>query len=487
MLRGLVIPFFILLPGAVFMQEEPNAIYVPVKKKCVVLNGSDVPANGTANWEWIPHQGQPCTKILVRVWADEHGWRAERLSEDLQSNGPRWHQINNSPHLTIENVAFEAAGLFTFRQMEPEKKILKQYEIFSIKVGRDPRYQFRGSDVTLHCTISKLPDTISLHWTEKKPSQQSGRNNTDQIQLNNTVYLIVHDVQMQDKERYACEIQDQRRTVLTVDVELYLSQSNYGLESTSYWPILGDNSLSLNCDCGRSCNQSAWYWKQYNEAAQGRKISSVNTNWNRIRLPHFNGMRFPLQISPIKFEDAGNYTCTMDTAKVTTVELITTKVTVFPSHPLAEENHVTLTCSVSRIREATRLIWMETGGKSFAIEKTFNSTREGNNSLSLFIPKIGHHNRRWTCLVFNRQMPRFFTTIQLDVTEPVKMTYLSHIVIPMVLALLLCLVAAMIIYHSRIHKPGQNQSEQSNQQPSDARQWASGGEETSVIYGTVIQ
>ncbi|XP_055498690.1 CMRF35-like molecule 8 [Leucoraja erinacea] len=96
---------------------------------------------------------------------------------------------------------------------------------------------------------------------------------------------------------------------------------------------------------------------------------------------------------------------------------------------------------------------MENEGKNIALEQTFNSTREGNNSISLFIPKIGHRNRWWTCLVFNRQMPRSFTTIQLEVTASVKITYLSHIVIPMVLVLLLCLVGAIIIYHSRIHKP----------------------------------
>lgn len=122
-------------------------------EKRVVLNGSDVPADGTANWEWIPHRGQPSIKILVRVWAEENGWRSERLGEDLQSNGPRWHQNNNSLHLTIENVAFEAAGLFTFRQMKPVKKILKQYEIFSIK-GRETR---NGElDLTLLYVVSLI-------------------------------------------------------------------------------------------------------------------------------------------------------------------------------------------------------------------------------------------------------------------------------------------------------------------------------------------
>ncbi|XP_051871323.1 uncharacterized protein LOC127570087 isoform X2 [Pristis pectinata] len=458
--RGLIISTFFLLPGFIFTQEEPFAIYVPVEGKRIVLNGSDIPAGGTAVWDWRPHRGEPSTKALVEVKAVGHGWRAEWLSEGLKSNGPRWHRINDSRHLTIEKAAFEAAGLFTLRQTEPERKILKQHEIFLIKVERDPRYQYLGSDVTFSCTISRLPDTVSLHWTEKESSRNK-RNNTDQIQLNNTVYLIVRDAQTQDKERYACEIQAHGRTVLTVDIELYLSLSIFGKEYTSFLPIFGDNPLYLNCKVDSNYNHSAWHWKSYNDGKQRRVMSSDDKRqrdtsipelWNRISLQDSDGRSFPLQISPAEFEDAGNYTCTMDTAKVVTVELMTTKLTVIPSRPLAEGESVTLTCSVSHLREATRLIWMETGRKSFVKEKTFDALGEGNFSLSLFIQKIGQHNRRWTCLVFNRKMPRIFITIQLDDNEQDKIAYFNLILIAVV-PVLLCLIAAMITYQRRIHKP----------------------------------
>ncbi|XP_072923468.1 uncharacterized protein [Hemitrygon akajei] len=272
---------------------------------------------------------------------------------------------------------------------------------------------------------------------------------------------MVRNVKKQDKEQYACEIQEHGRTVLTVDIELYISLSNYGKAYTNFWPIFGNNPLYLNCKT-ENRNQSTWYWKKYNHEKRRRVMSSDDKGQrdstltpefrNRIRLQEFDGMSFPLQICPAEFEDAGNYTCTVETLEFVTVELITTKMTVIPSHPVVEGDDVTLTCSISHIREATRLIWMETGRKSFVKEKTFNPPEKGNISLSVFIQKVGQHNRKWSCLVFNREVPRIFITIQLEINEKSEAAYLKLILIPVVLVLL-CLIAVMITYHRRVHKP----------------------------------
>ncbi|XP_072923467.1 uncharacterized protein [Hemitrygon akajei] len=365
--RWMMMPIFFLLTGSVFTQEEPISIYIRTQEKHIVLNGSDIPFDGVGVWEWSPHRDNLSSKTLVKVKAKVDGWTAEWLSEDYAF----WfHRINDSRHLTIKNAAFEAAGLFTFRQTEPEGKILKQYEIF-------------------------------------------------------------------------------------------ITEANYGKAYTNFWPIFGNNPLYLNCKT-ENRNQSTWYWKKYNHEKRRRVMSSDDKGQrdstltpefrNRIRLQEFDGMSFPLQICPAEFEDAGNYTCTVETLEFVTVELITTKMTVIPSHPVVEGDDVTLTCSISHIREATRLIWMETGRKSFVKEKTFNPPEKGNISLSVFIQKVGQHNRKWSCLVFNREVPRIFITIQLEINEKSEAAYLKLILIPVVLVLL-CLIAVMITYHRRVHKP----------------------------------
>ncbi|GCB62197.1 hypothetical protein scyTo_0014457, partial [Scyliorhinus torazame] len=57
------------------------------------------------------------------------------------------------------NPIFELAGLFTWNQTQPSKNILKQWEVFGIKVEMDSQRPVVGSDVTLSCTISRLSDT----------------------------------------------------------------------------------------------------------------------------------------------------------------------------------------------------------------------------------------------------------------------------------------------------------------------------------------
>ncbi|XP_067899147.1 uncharacterized protein [Heterodontus francisci] len=532
MLRGLMIFFIVLLHGSVCTQEDLIEIYFPVGEKHIVLNGSDIPVQGTILWEWTPHCGQPNTKTLVKMTAEGQGWRAEWGSKDTEREESKWHQINDSLDIKITNAAFEASGLFTCRQTEPEEKILKQYDVFAIKVERHPRYQFIGSDVTLSCTISRLSGTVSLQWKERN-SPQHNRRKTDQIRLNNKVYLIVQDFQEDDAHRYACKVQDNGRTVLSVPIELHFSMSEFGRQYTSYWPIFGYNSLNLNCKCKSKCNVSVWYRKNVNPPIRWKIISSAdkkeqrNTNileiQNRIILKHFDGMSFPLQIYPAQFEDAGTYRCTMDTRDLVTIELITTKVSAIPSHSLSDGDSVSLTCSVSHVNTPTRLVWMNNGRKILVKEKTFNSPGEGNNSLSLFIQKIGQHNRNWTCLVFNGTMLKIYIAYKLEVIGRNKIAYLNYVLVFVVLVLLLCIIATIMSYFRRINepankdqrepnfsniipdsepnteeihyasvifqkrKPDSTLDEQSNLQPSDANRGSSDGSESFVVYGTVIK
>ncbi|XP_038652084.1 uncharacterized protein LOC119965405 isoform X2 [Scyliorhinus canicula] len=359
MLRGLMISFIFLLHRSAHTQD-PITIYLPVGKMDLVLNGSDIPAQGTILWDWTPHCGESNTRTLVKMKAEEQGWSTEWVSEYMKNFGTKWHQINASLNLKIENAAFATAGLFTCRQTEPKEKVLKQYEIFAIKVERDSRYLWKGGDTSLSCTISRLSETVSLQWKTRDFSQQNQRNNTDQIQLNNTVYLIVQDVQVDDVERYACEIQDNGRTVLSIPITLYLSPSEFGKEYTSYWPIFDHGLIDLSCKSKSKQNVSTWYWRNNSQITGIRLVSSAdkkderNINnldiQNRISLKNFDGMSFPLQISPAQFEDAGNYQCTMDTMHLVKIELITIQVSAIPSHPLTEGDSVSLACSISHVR-----------------------------------------------------------------------------------------------------------------------------------------
>ncbi|XP_048399729.1 uncharacterized protein LOC125458483 [Stegostoma tigrinum] len=529
MLKGLIY-FVALLHSSVNIHDGPIRIYFSGGTKGIVLNGSDIPAWGTILWEWTPHLQQLTTKTLVRMQVKGLEWETEQDYRVMQNSKPKFHLRNNSLDLTIENV-LEAAGLFTCRQMEPEERILKQYEIFAIKVDRDPHYPFLGSDVSLSCTISRLADTVTLQLKSRAPSQQNRMNNTNQIQLNNTVYLILKDSQVDDAEQYACEIQDNGRIVLSVPIELTFSTSDFGRQYTSYWPIFENNSLNLNCRCKLKYNVSMWILEIYNQIRikiistdnKDKGNASTSKIQNRVILRHFDGMSFPLQIFPLQFEDAGTYTCTMDTMEAVKIKLITSQVKAVPSCPLTVGDNVELKCSVSHVCNATRLAWMDNDRKVLVKEKHFNLSGEANSSLSLLIPKIGQHNRSWTCLVFNGTMLKFHITHKLAVNEKYHFAFLNYILILATLVLLPCFIVAVIrclrminepanecqsehdfghaisnsesiaeeIHYASVifqkMRPGHTLNEQSDVQPSEEVRGASDGNEPSVIYSTIVK
>ncbi|XP_060692610.1 uncharacterized protein LOC132823088 [Hemiscyllium ocellatum] len=133
---------------------------------------------------------------------------------DLQSIYSKIDQINSTLNLRITRPGFELAGLFSCRQENPGTTILAQYEMFGIKVETDTQSPEMGSDITLSCTISRLLDTVSLHWKQK--------NGRDKIHLNNTVYLIVRNIRRLVFNLYTCEVQKNGTTIITENI--YVNQ-----------------------------------------------------------------------------------------------------------------------------------------------------------------------------------------------------------------------------------------------------------------------
>eukprot|EP00061_Rhincodon_typus_P015342 g42957.t1 len=152
-------------------------------------------------------------------------------------------------------------------------------------------------------------------------------NNTNQIQLNNTVYLILKDSQVDDAEQYACEIQDNGRTVHSVPIELTFSTCKYKVYFAFYgisfvvsigFGAGGDSNFGL----GPALKEGE---QQVNGNKKDKGNASISKIQNRVILKQFDGMSFPLQIFPVQFEDAGTYTCTMDTMEAVKIKLITSQ------------------------------------------------------------------------------------------------------------------------------------------------------------------
>ncbi|XP_041049863.1 uncharacterized protein LOC121281175 isoform X4 [Carcharodon carcharias] len=434
-----------------------NDIYFFHQGGNFVLKGPDNPGNGSIVLEWRPHSGQQTTKQLGTFHREGQRWAVQWSGEHNNipdiSQGIRedWGTLN----LRMRNPTFELAGLFTWSQTQPSKKILKQYEVFGIKVESDSQRPVIGSDITLSCTISRLSDTVSLHWKQRGSSQQNRRKNTDEIHLNNTVYLIVRHVGAGNQNLYTWEVQENNSIVLTgntnVDVDWDLHEKKY----TLYRSSTDHSEIDLICEALSKFSKTEWTWssryfqnqeKEIASAYKSQPIGVKRTYFGNRLVPtktDFNGKNFIVRIVPVLFDDAGVYTCLLAKYEIVTITLITVKVTSEPSDAVTEGDTVTLTCSVSDVTESMRIVWINRDGKT-VVEKTLKEEKQEQGLLQLVIQNANRDRRNWTCVLFHQNIPQVLIPHYLKVNNAHTFQHTS-VVIFASLAFLLLIILAVVL------------------------------------------
>ncbi|XP_072120631.1 uncharacterized protein [Mobula birostris] len=444
----------LLVPYYLDPSGNRTSIYFFHQEGNFVLKGPDNPGNGSIDLEWSPHTGQQTTKRLATFHREDQWWAAHWTDEYSKTNISRRLHVEWGTHnLRIRKPIFELAGLFTWNQTQSGGSILRQWEIFGVKVEADPQRPVMGSDVTLSCTISRLPDTVSLHW---KPRGSSQRNdNTDQIHLNNTVYLMVRHVGTEDPSLYTWEVQEKGSIVLTGDTNVGVDED---LRMKTYTIYRSDKDLSeldLICKVSTNLIETKWTWRSQHFQNEEKEIASTNRSepikvsrtyfGNRLAAIEgkLNDTNFSLKIIPVRFEDAGVFTCSLQTFKYVTIELITLKVTAEPPDGMTEGDTITLTCSVSRVTESIRLVWVNSNGEVMK-EKIFMEQTQEERSLQLNITEATGDRRKWSCGLFHQNTPKIFIPYYLKV----KMnSYSKHVtvVITWVVALRLIIILVMVL------------------------------------------
>ncbi|XP_038652085.1 uncharacterized protein LOC119965406 [Scyliorhinus canicula] len=417
---------------------SPNEIYFLHQEGNFVLTGPNNPGSDSIVWEWRPHSEQQSTKQLGTFHRQDQWW-AVRWSNEYNNNPDIYQSIREdwgTLNLRFRNPTFEFAGLFTWRQTQPSKEILKQWEVFGIKVESSPQEPPLGSDVTLSCTISSLSDTVSLHW-KQRDSSQLNRSKTDQIQINNTVYLTVKHVAVEDERMYECKVKEKGSIILTGKADFSMSKILYTRHYTLYRSGTDHSEIDLSCFGYYYPNNAEWRWRSHHHQTQEKVIASASRsqpiNVNRIdfgdrltsTVTNFNGKNFNMRIVPVLFEDAGDYTCHLETSKMVTITLITVKVTAEPSDAVSEGDNVTLTCSVSDVTDSLRLVWISSDGKTVA-EKTLNRRNGEEKSLKLIIQKAERGSRSWTCVLFNQNLPLLSVLYYLESSGSPNDIYFLH-------------------------------------------------------------
>ncbi|XP_072923463.1 uncharacterized protein [Hemitrygon akajei] len=461
----------LLVPYYLDPSGNGTSIYFFHKEGNFVLKGPDNPGNSSIDLEWSPHTGQQTTKRLATFYREDQWWAVQWSDENSKTNISRRLYAEWGTHnLRIQKPIFEIAGLFIWNQTQSDGSILRQCEIFGVKVEADSQRPAMGSDVTLSCTISRLPDTVSLRWKPVGSSQQN-RRNTDQIRLNNTVYLMVRHVGTGDPSLYTWEVQENGSIVLTGDINVGVDKDLHMKAYTIYRSDKDHSELDLICKVTTDLSETKWTWRSQHFWNEEKKIAStyrsepikVNRTYFGNRLVaiegNLNDTNFNLKIIPLRFEDAGVYTCSLQALKYVTIELITLKVTAEPPDAVPKGDTVTLTCSVSRVTESIRLVWVNSSGEILK-EKTFMEKTQEEKSLQLNVAEAAGDRRKWSCGLFHQNTPKIFIPYYLKVKRNSHSKQLT-VVITGVVAFLLIIILVTVLYLRKCKLTGLERQKQS--------------------------
>ncbi|XP_069754189.1 uncharacterized protein [Narcine bancroftii] len=416
---SMMLSFFVFLHQPVSALENINLVFFVDNKDNIELKAPAYNGVGRLVWEWKPHSRKEIQKLWTFHWIKRYGrWRKER---NYWENQALYQNIINNRgtfNLKVIKPAFKFAGLFTLTQTEPKNQILKQYELFGIRVEASSKRPMAGTDIILSCSISRLPDTVSLHW-KQKGSSQLNRRNVEQICLNNTAYLMVRHVAEEDKNLFECEVQENGSRLYTEGVNLLLDNDAYWKKWTLFRSSTDYDELHLNLKYA-SCIYFFHLLKGAASATINNPIIVNSANFGNRMVTSVKYFR--LNIVPVLFEDAGDYTCYCNQVPYTSIHLITVKVTAEPPDPLTEEDTVTLTCSVSELAESMRLVWIN------SIAKTAREMRATakEKSVRLTIHKFERGRGDWRCGLFTKNVPQLLVPYYLKPSGSENSIYFFH-------------------------------------------------------------
>ncbi|XP_061091245.1 uncharacterized protein LOC133124245 isoform X2 [Conger conger] len=193
-------------------------------------------------WEWTSHDGQYRNACIITMQSNgKYSWNLNRTPFSKQ----RKYNLSLKPEL-------KNAGVFTFIQTKPEKVHLAQIEVFAIEVK--PLHwhtEHEGSDVTMSCEVSHLPDSATLAWErDREPTA-----NTTLI-YNNTAHIIIHSVDQHSEGTYNCTLRRNGALIFSVPKEFIV----YKVSVEPPGGLSRNQSVVLNCEISQGIESVTLAW-----------------------------------------------------------------------------------------------------------------------------------------------------------------------------------------------------------------------------------
>ncbi|XP_041100320.1 uncharacterized protein LOC121312695 [Polyodon spathula] len=416
------IPLILLyLPASAFTVKIKNVYFID-EVKGVNLTVPKESGGTRWVWEWTPHHGRSGRVQIAQVKLGDADYSWNWTSEINCSH----FEAGAHGNMFIKPV-FENAGLFTFRQIKPNGKVLAKFEVYAFKFFPffwDPVKV--GTDVTRVCTISRVKESMKVQWKHNEEPTRATQFNFNTT----TTFLMIQNVQELSAGQYSCSLQTNQTVLYSVYNTIRLETAAQPTHYTLYRESANQSKVQLYCNMRTSYSTVEWSWKSQGSDSAARRIASATRNQPAEISPstHFTGrvarmdgvsrQSFALHIAPVTFQDAGIFFCDADSREYMSITLITLEVSVEPSGGLTVGEEVSLTCTVSEVYESFRLAWLKDYGRTMLISKQETLTPSGTvRSLTLVIPSVQTHHRKWACAVFQGNIPRAFLPLRLEAKE----------------------------------------------------------------------
>ncbi|XP_071211567.1 uncharacterized protein [Salvelinus alpinus] len=313
---------------------------------------------------------------------------------------------------------------------------------------------YLGSDVSVRCEVSSIPDGATLQWERDGDSTS----NTT-LFYNKTAHMIIHTVDQNYQGRSNCNFRLNGELLFTVYTTLNVQTDTFNKPLIHLFRE-SSNSSEVKLICryiyGSSYRRAAWTMSRLTSVTL---TSSDKIRSDRFSSPPFNGYDFPLHVSPVTFEDSGTFACFFDTQLFGLVKLTTFRVSESGGPPGGQP--VVLTCEVSEVSgDPVTLAWMRMeGSRGLLVKQDILTKSHPNRTLSVTLPSLRSDQLHWQCVVFTEGMLR--ATASLTLTLPTQTTmssmtvttdnHLQTVVIVACIAMVVAgvLVGALVFYLKR--------------------------------------
>ncbi|KAJ8245210.1 hypothetical protein COCON_G00235820, partial [Conger conger] len=272
-----------------------------------------------------------------------------------------------------------------------------------------------GSDVTMSCEVSHLPDSATLAWErDREPTA-----NTTLI-YNNTAHIIIHSFDQHSEGTYNCTLRRNGALIFSIPNELKVTKETLGTQHTLYRGSLNSSEAVLICHSLSSYTKASWSWAPVSET-----------------------QAIPVAYA-VKFGDSGRYTCFYERNRMAEINLVTIQVSTEPPGGLSRNQPVVLNCEISQVIGTVTLAWLQMkGGRGELVKQEVLTERSPKTMLKLTLPSLTEDQLHWACVVFTGSLLR--AQVPLHLTLPIKQGWSTETVVRVVIVALATLGMLLVL------------------------------------------